>query len=218
MEYESDLGVFSPDGRLIQVEYAQHASNQGVTIVLQCLESSIHIAYEKRSTNPLVIPMSKIHEIDLDRHFCLIFSGFKADSLCVIDEALNIVHNYKHTTSEDISLEILARKISEYKQTFTVDSYMRPYGLRTVLFGIEKNIPKIFVIETDGNFAEYIQFSLGFRNEVCNSYLEAHQEPNSAFKALAEVVQMDHKKISGFSLDQNGIKEFSNAEIEQLIK
>lgn len=217
-EYQTALGVFSPDGRLIQVEYAQHASNQGVTIVLQCLEGSIQIAYEKRNSNPLLISASKIHEVDLDRHFCLIFSGFKPDSLCVVDEVINIVHNFKYTTSEDISLDILARKISEYKQIFTVDSSMRPYGLRTVLFGIEQGISRIFVIETDGNYAEYTQCSLGFKNEVCNSFLETHHEENSAFKALSEVVQMDHKKVVGYSLDQNGLREFSSNEIEQLMK
>lgn len=218
MEYQSSLGVFSPEGRLIQVEFAQHASNQGVTIVLQALNDRIHIAYEKRSTNPLLIPINKIHKVDSDRHFSMIFSGFKADSLQVVEEAIGIVHNYKYTTSEDISLEMLARKIAEYKQTFTVNNSMRPLGLRTVLFGIERGVPRIFVIETDGNFAEYSKYSLGFKNDVCNTFLENNNGDDCAFKALSEVVQMDFKKVTGFALDQNGLKEFTSIEVENLMK
>lgn len=218
MEYQSSLGVFSPDGRLIQVEYAQHASNQGVTIVLQCLGDKIHIAYEKRSSNPLLIPIGKIHEVDLERHFSLIFSGFKADSLCVVEEAIGAVHSHKYKTSEEISIEMLARKISEFQQSFTVDNSMRPLGLRTVLFGIENGVSRIFVIETDGNCGEYSKCSLGFKNEVCSTFLENNDAENSAFKALSEVVQMDFKKVAGFVLDSTGLKEFSSEEVEKLMK
>ncbi|ELA41763.1 uncharacterized protein VICG_01115 [Vittaforma corneae ATCC 50505] len=115
-EYESKLGVFAPDGRLIQVEYAQNASNQGGTIVLQALESKIVICYEIRNTNPLIIPMSKIHTIDQDRNIYMIFSGFKADSLIIADKAIDIVCNYKYSTSEDISLPRLARDIAKYNK------------------------------------------------------------------------------------------------------
>jgi 20S proteasome subunit alpha 4 len=221
--FENSLGVFSPDGRLIQVEYAQHASNQGVTVVLECLENSIQIAYEKRSSNPLLIPANKIHKVDLDRHFSMIFSGFKADSLLVVEEAIGLIYNYKHTTSEDISLEKLAKKIAAFQQAFTVDNSMRPLGLRSVLFGLETvhsngndstAVPKMFVIETDGNFAEYSKYSLGFKNDVCNEFLENN---SNAFKAISEVVQMDFKKVSGFELTREGLKEFTGEEIQKLM-
>lgn len=216
--FEDALGVFSPDGRLIQVEYAQHASNQGVTIVLQCIENKVQIVYENRNTNPLLISINKIHEVDLDRHFSMIFSGFKADSLLVVEEAMDIVYNFKYTTSEDISLEVLARKISEFKQSFTVNNSMRPLGLRSVLMGIEDGIGKMFIIETDGNFGEYSKYSLGFKNEVCNEFLEKNDGENCAFKAISEVVQTDAKKVTGFLLTSGGLTEFTMKEIERFMK
>lgn len=213
-EYESQLGVFAPDGRLIQVEYAQNASNQGGTIVLQTFENKIVVCYEIKNTNPLIIPTSKIHTIDQERNIYMIFSGFKADSLIVANEAVNIVCNYKYSTSEDISLSKLARKIAEYKQTFTVNQRLRPFGLRSVLFGFEET-PKVFVIETDGNFAEYSRYALGFKNEVCNEFFVTSNNENSAFKALSEVIQMDYNKVEGYVLDQNGLIKLSKQEIKE---
>lgn len=217
-DYETSLGVFSPDGRLIQVENAQNASNQGGTIILQTVSNGILICYENKSINPLILPTSKIQIVDQERGFYMIFSGFKTDSLCVVDEAIQIQCNYKYSTSEDISMEKLASKIAKFKQQFTVDSGMRPLGLRSVLFGIEKGIPKIFVIETDGNFIEYSRCALGFRNEVCNEYLSKSNTEDDAFKALSEVIQMDCTKIRGFILDENGLIEISQQEIERRMK
>lgn len=216
-EYESKLGIFSPDGRLIQVEYAQHASNQGGTIILQANKDRIDVCYETRMTNPLLIQMSKIHVVDQERNIYMIFSGFKPDSLVVIQETISIICNYKYSTSEDISLNMLAKRVAKFKQGYTVSHRMRPLGLRSFLFGIERGIPRIFVIETDGNFAEYDKYALGFKNEVCNEILEKLDSENAAFKAISEVVQSDPMKLKAFTLDEQGIIEMSKEQITILM-
>lgn len=217
-DYGAKLGVFAPDGRLLPVEYAQNASNQGGTIVIQAIEDKIIICYEVRNINPLVIPTSKINTIDQERNIYMLFSGVKADSLPVIDEAINIVCNHKYSTSEDIPLSRLAKKIAQYKQMFTVSQRFRPFGLRSVLFGFENDTPKIFIIETDGNVAEYSRYALGFKNDVCNEFLEGSNREDTAFKALSSVVQMDHKKVEGYILDKNGLIKLSGEDIKNMME
>lgn len=217
-EYESNLGIFSPDGRLIQVEYAQHASNQGGSIVLESKGDKIVICYETRNINPLLLPMPKIHTIDQERNFYMSFSGLRPDSLKVVDEAISIICNYKHRTSEEISLLKLAREIAEFKQQFTVSHGWRPFGLRSILLGVENGVAKIFVIETDGNFAEYSRCALGFRSDSCNQFLEKNKSENCAFKVLSEVIQMDHKKVKGFILEKDGLSELSSEQVKNLME
>lgn len=218
MEFSSQLGVFSPDGRLIQVEYAQHASSQGSIAVIQALSDRIVVVYEDRHTNPLVISTPRIHQIDPDRNFYMIYSGFKPDSLLVTDHASLVCRNYKYTTSEDIPMDMLSTRIAEFKQQFTVDDERRPLGLRSVLFGIDKGKPRVFIIETDGNFSEYQKVAVGYRNEVCNAYLENSNDEDSSFKALLEVVQKDYRKVKGFMLDGNGLAEIPQEHIRSLME
>lgn len=217
MEFSSH-GIFSPDGRLIQVEYAQHASTQGSIAVIHALSDRITVVYEDCHTNPLVISTPKIHMIDPDRNFCMIYSGFKPDSLLVTDHAILACRNYKYTTSEDIPMDTLAMRIAEYKQKFTVDSHNRPFGLRSVLFGMDRGQPRIFIIETDGNFSEYRKIAVGYRNEVCNAYLESNDGDDSPFKALLEVVQKDYRKVKGFVLDSSGLAEISQERVRSFME
>ncbi|KAM0679549.1 Proteasome subunit alpha type-7 [Glugoides intestinalis] len=217
-EYESNLGIFSPDGRLIQVEYAQHASNQGGSIVLQSKGDKIVICYETRNINPLLLPMPKMHIIDQERNFYMCFSGLRPDSLKIVEMANSIICNYKFSTSEEISLIKLAREIAEYKQQFTVSHGWRPFGLRSILLGIEDGIAKIFIIETDGNLAEYSRCALGFRSDACNQFLEKDETENCAFKALSKVIQMDYKKVKGFILEKDGLTELSSEQVKKLME
>lgn len=207
MGFKSDLGVFSPEGRLIQVEFAQFASNQGSTAVIHALGNSITIAYENRQIDPLVIPTPKIHVVDSFRNIYIMYSGFKPDSLLITEQANSIIRNHKYSTSQDISLVSLAHKIAEFQQKFTVDHRMRPLGLRSVLMGIENGKGRIFIIETDGNVSEYQKIAVGFKNEVCNSFLENSEEEFTAFYALKEVVQNDYKKIKGFVINEEKLIE-----------
>lgn len=207
MEFESQLGIFSPDGRLIQVEYAQNASAQGSIIVVQKTESTVRIAYENRQANALLLSTPKIHTIDPERHVYIVYSGLKPDSLLVTNEAILQCRNHKYRTTEDIPLECLAKKIGEFKQKFTVDQSLRPLGLRSVLFCVNCSGPRIFVIETDGNFSEYKSCSVGHKSEVVTAHLEANNGESCIFKALLEVLQKDTKKVKAYELSREGLRE-----------
>ncbi len=218
MEFDSQLGVFSPDGRLIQVEYAQNASTQGPIIIVQKVSNGIKIAYDNRQATSLYIPMPKVHILDRDRSIYILFSGLRPDSLMVRSKAISICRNYKYNVTEDIPLKILAKRIGEYKQSFTVDHHQRPFGLRTVLLGFENNEPKIFIIETDGNFSEYECCALGYKNDVVMKYLESKNGDCCIFKGLMEVLQKDVTKIKAYLLRQNEFLEISEDEIKAAIE
>lgn len=215
MEFESQLGIFSPDGRLIQVEYAQNASAQGGIIVVQVAGPGIQIAYENRQANSLLLATPKIHAIDADRHIYAIYSGLKPDSLLVTNKAIGICRDYKYGTTEDIPLRMLAKKIGEFKQRFTVDQGMRPLGLRTVLLCAENDDPQLFVIETDGNFSEYKSCSLGHKSDVVTAHLEANNGEGCIFKAMLEVLQKDTKKVRAWELSRSGLREIGEDAIRK---
>jgi len=218
MGFNEELGVFSPEGKLMQVDFAKFASNQGGAAVIHAMGDKLIVAYENRQLDPLVIPQPKIHAIDPECHFYLLYSGFKPDSLLITEQAIFECRNYKYTTSVSIRMEQLASKIADYQHHYTVDSDMRPFGLKSVLMGIEKGKSRIFVIDTDGTFAEYQRISVGSKNDICNAFLEGNDDENCAFNALKEVVQKDYKKIMGFLIDKNGCNEIEKERIKAIIE
>ncbi|KAI5151789.1 20S proteasome subunit alpha 4 [Enteropsectra breve] len=217
MEFEQDHGVFSPDGRLIQVEYAQKASEQGGIAIIEATGDSINIVYESRQANPLHIPTPKIHPVDPERGIYILFSGLKPDTLPIEKIALNLICNIKYSTSVDVELEDLARKIGEFKQQYTVDESFRPLGLRTVLFGFSDGVPQIYLIETDGNYTNYFKLAIGYRANLAMEYM-ASDDNATIYQAILKVVQRDTKKIKSYTLDSSfELKEMEPLALERLL-
>lgn len=219
MEYESALGIFSPDGRLIQVEYAQNASEQGSLVSFAYDEEKISVSMEKKIMNKMIIEEPKIIPIDKKLGIWMSFSGLKPDSYLVVNQARLICRNYKYSTGEDIRLSQLASKLCDYKQGFTLDSRRRPLGLRTVLFGFEPK-PKIFIVEPDGNFSEFTGGALG---QKCHKVLEHFEKGMSddvvkdTILGLVEVIQSDLNKIISFVITKEGCKEVDSSIVSDII-
>ncbi|KAI4291716.1 hypothetical protein PAPHI01_0990 [Pancytospora philotis] len=209
MDYETTNGLFNSEGRMVQVEYAQNASTQGSTIIIQKEGRGLSIAYENRQANGLLIPMDKIFTLDAARGLYLIFSGLKPDSLRVTREANFLCRSYRYTNGADMPVAMLARVIGEYKQQYTVDQSYRPLGLRTVLFTAEHGDPRIFIIETDGNFSEHKSCCLGFKSDIVTARLEADRGEGSIFQAMLQVLQKDAAKVRAFELTADGFTEHS---------
>merc|ERR1712025_372532 len=106
------LNVFSPDGRLIQLEHAHKSSDQGTLITFACCKESIAIAFDLKSINPLKIPNELVYLID--ENIYLSFSGLRPDSLKIIDRARFLCRNYKYNNLVDIPIQNLAKLLSEY--------------------------------------------------------------------------------------------------------
>ncbi|ORD94153.1 PSA7 [Enterospora canceri] len=212
MHFENKMGIFSPDGRLYQVEYAQHASNQGATVCLNVTGDKIHVFYENKQTSVLEVFENKIVPIGKDIY--ILFSGIKPDSYLVEKVCATEIYMHKMNTAQDITIRGLAGKIAKYKREFTVKMSHRPLGLKTVLFGIENGKGRIFVIESDGNFAEYEKCAVGYKSDkIYDNFKDSGKD--ASLSALLNVVQKNHKFIKGYEINTNeGIKEIVAEEIK----
>ncbi|KAL6122046.1 hypothetical protein NUSPORA_00968 [Nucleospora cyclopteri] len=202
MEYQDSIGIFSPDGRLYQVEYAQNASNQGSAVCLNIMNNKIYAFYDNKQINNLHKQENKLHKID-DNIFIL-FSGIRPDSYVIMDEALYMIYAHKLQTTEKIQIKSLASKIATYKQKYTVRENFRPFGLRTVLLGFEENgEPRIYIIEADGNYAEYEKCAVGFKAENLMEDMQKNSHEMCSLQTLFQSVQKDVNNIKGFILQFN---------------
>lgn len=215
MSFETSTRYFSPDGRLYQVEYAQHASDQGGLVCLNIYNDKIYVFYDNKQINNLQILDDRI--VSLRKNMFLLFSGVKPDSYNLIESCKNKIINHKLNCDEDLTVEELTGFISEFKQWYTVSRTYRPLGLKTVVFGFDEGKPKIYVVEADGNFAEYEKCAVGSKADKIYEKFEDIGE-FSALKALITVTPKDAKNIRGFEIENNNdIKEIDAKLLQEKI-
>lgn len=215
MTYDTALAIFSPDGRLLQVERAYLASSQGPALIFTIHPDCIKIAMEKRP-NALVIEdeLSKISLIDPLQNFFLSFSGLSPDSSEIKRSAIWMCRNYKYTTGENISIMQLAEKIADLRQKNTITGGKRPFGVRTVLFGFENEF-KAFVIEPDGNFSEYKKGAVGNKCENVIKYFD--EKEGDVLEGIYEIVQNDVNRVCCLKITKSGVERESNDYVSEYL-
>lgn len=208
MSFDTALAIFSPDGRLLQVERAQLASEQGALVVFSKQPDHIAVAFERRTANKLLIDddINKLVLIDPVQNIFITFSGFSPDFNVIANRARLICRQYRFDTGEDINVEQLARNLATYKQKNTIEGGKRPFGVRSIVFGFYETF-RVFMVEPDGNYSEYDRGAIGNKNKIVIEHFENSEvHGNDTLEGAFLVAQNDANKISGFKIRRDGVE------------
>ena len=172
MGYDRAITVFSPDGRLLQVEYARKTVSQGSTAIgIACKEGVVFVA-DKRILDKLMVPESLDKIFKVDDHIGATMSGLISDGRVLIAKAQIKAQSHRIAYNEEIPIMELVRYVADYKQMYTQYAGARPFGVSLLIGGIDDKRPRIFVTEPSGIFFEYYATSIGEGAEVVNKMLE----------------------------------------------
>ncbi len=161
MGYDRTTAMFSPDGRLFQVEYAMEAAKRGWTMVGVRVGEGVVIVAEKRRTHPL-IDLERLEKIYMvDEHIGAGFVGFGSDGRVLIDHARLLAVQYKFTFGERIGVEYLTKQLCDVMQIYTQHGGVRPFGVTLLIGGVDENGPHLFVAEPSGQYISYKAHGLG---------------------------------------------------------
>lgn len=203
MSFESNKSIFSPDGRLLQLERALSSPNLSSNITFSIFENELSVVFEKKNTQNL-IPFKQIHS--LSENIFISFCGLCPDFYIFKTEILVDIANLK-LKEVDVDIEMVCSIISDIFQTQCI-SAGRPYGLQILLFGILDEKVKAFIIETDGNYAEYFAGSLGKKKKDVIKVLESSQlDKMTALTAVISEIQNDRSKLDIFTFNESGLKQ-----------
>ena len=181
MAYDRAITVFSPDGRLFQVEYAREAVKRGTTTVGIKFKEGVVLIIDKRIASRLIEPSSieKIFKID-DRIGCAT-SGLVADARVLVDRARVEAQIHQITYNENISVEILVKKICDFKQNYTQYGGVRPFGTALLIAGIDGTGAHLFETDPSGALMAYKAGSIGAgRNQVMEIFEDKFKANMSA--------------------------------------
>ncbi len=169
--YDYNSTVFSPDGRLYQVEYARELVNRGGTILgIRCAEGVVLGSEENIEVLEEEGHSWKIFQVD--EHIGAAIIGLSSDARVLIDQARVNTQSNKLTYDEPIDVEVLTQKICDTQQTYTQHGGGRPFGVAMILGGVDKTGPHVFGTHPSGNYMGYKSTAVGAGSETVLSMLK----------------------------------------------
>ena len=181
MAYDRGSTVFSPDGRLFQVEYAREAVKKGSTTIGLKYKDGVALIVDRRSSSKLLEPRSteKIHEID-DYIGCAT-SGLVADARILVDEARKNAQVHRVNYGENIGVEMLVKKVCDYKQNFTQYGGVRPFGTALLVAGTDDLGAHLFETDPSGALVAYKATGIGSGRPAVMEMFEKEYKDDMTF-------------------------------------
>ncbi|XP_031617593.1 proteasome subunit alpha type-1 [Contarinia nasturtii] len=171
-QYDSDVTVWSPQGRLHQVEYAMEAVKLGsATVGLKSRDYAVLVAL-KRASSELASFQKKI--IPIDDHLGISIAGITADARVLSRYMRQECLNYKFSFDTTYPVARLISNLGNRMQTCTQRYDRRPYGVGLLVAGYDDQGPQIFEVVPSANYFSCKAMSIGSRSQSARTYLEKH--------------------------------------------
>jgi len=193
--YDRGITIFSPDGRLYQVEYAREAVKRGTASIGIRTAGGVVLAVDKRIPSPLLEDSSveKIHKAD--DHIGIASAGHVADARQLIDFARRQSQINQLRYGEPIGVETLTKTVTDHIQQYTQVGGARPFGVALIVGGIENGEPRLFETDPSGTPYEWKALAVGADRGELQNFLEEQYDAEAdldggvslALEALASV-------------------------------
>ncbi len=226
MGYDRVVTVFSPDGRLFQVQYAMEAVRRGATVVGIKSKKGVVMVADKKVLHHLINSRSIEKVYEVDRHISAATIGLVADGRKLVDQARLEAQRHRMLYDEPITVKQIVHEISNYMQIFTQYGGLRPFGVTTLIAGYDDE-PRLFEIDPSGTPTEWSATAVGEgRNEVMK-HLEVKYSASlsieeglklgvEALKAfLKNKFELD--RIEAAYITEDGFRKVGRKEIEAIL-
>ncbi|MFH0927654.1 MAG: archaeal proteasome endopeptidase complex subunit alpha [Candidatus Micrarchaeota archaeon] len=203
--YDRAITVFSPDGRLFQVEYAKEAVRRGATAIgMVCADGVILVAY-KNAPSKLLVPESMKKIFEIDSHISATASGLIADARRLVDIARTEAQRHKIAYAQDITVEAIAKELCDLMQVYTQYGGIRPFGVSLLIAGVD-DIARLYEAEPSGALTGYKACAIGSGKKDVEEFFEKeYKETLSSAQGIALAIKA-LKKNTELKLDATNVE------------
>ncbi len=187
VKYDRALTVFSPEGRLYQVEYALEAVRRGTLAVAAKSNADVCLAAQIKVPTKLMDADSIDKLFQIDEHIGVAISGLHADSRALINHSRVQAQSFRLTYEEPVRLNMLVKTIADTYQMYTQYGGIRPFGCALFFIGIDAGGPQIFTTSPSGIYRSFKAYALGNGEATAREYLKENYKPDLSFNDLVKL-------------------------------
>ncbi len=203
MGYDRSSTMFSPDGRLLQVEYAKKSVKQGTASIGIVCKDGVVILADKRVVEKLIIPSSIEKVFKVDEHVAATATGFLMDGRVLIERAQMIAQQHRVTYDSPIDLLTLVKDIANLKQGSTQYGGIRPFGVSLIFAGVDDGEPQLFVTDVTGIYFQYKATATGEYEAQLKEILEKQYKENLTIEQGIKLALEAFKQVLDKDFDVN---------------
>ena len=201
--YDRALTVFSPEGRLFQVEYALEAVRRGTLAVAVKSKEDICLAAQIKIPSKLIDADSIDKIFQVDEHIGVAISGLHADSRLLINYARVQAQSFRLTYDEPVRLNMLAKTIADLAQQYSQFGGIRPFGCALFFIGIDAAGTQIYTTSPSGIYRSFKAYALGSGEAAAREYITENYKEEMTFE---EIITLALKTVKE-SIDEDATKD-----------
>ena len=224
--YDMTPTMYSPDGRIYQVEYALETVKRGTLAIGIKTKDGIIIAVEEKA-RPLQVSDVTQKIFQVDEHIGVAAAGYIPDARVEVDNARYFSQSNKLTYDEPVEIETVAKHLADQNHQFTQYSGVRPFGVALIIAGVDRKGSQIVTIDPSGTYVSYSAVAIGLGSDEVNDFLEKNYKNDISIEeagslAIAainlkseEKTGIEHIKMSKVSIETKILETVTKDELKK---
>jgi len=208
--YDRAITIFSPDGRLYQVEYALETVRRGSLAVGIQTKEGVVLAVEEKGRK-LQSGDSIIKMFQIDDHVGAVGAGYIPDARIQVDSARVLAQSNRLIYDEPVDVEAIAKRIADMNQQYTQYAGVRPFGVSLIIAGVDDSGPVVYLADPTGTYSGFHAIAIGQGSDQVNDYLEKNYGDDLS---LSDAVTLAIECIYLVSEDKSGTAHIKVAVVE----
>ena len=205
MGYDRSSTMFSPDGRLLQVEYAKKAVRQGTNSLGVVCKDGVLLLSDKKIIEPLVIASSVEKIFQVDDHIGASATGYIMDGRVLVERAQVMAQQHRVTYDTAIDMITLVKEVADLKQSFTQFGGARPFGVSVLFAGVDILGPQLYLTDVTGIYNQYKATAVGENEAQLKEILEKEYKDDLTIEQGLKLALSAFKKVFAKAFDPDKI-------------
>lgn len=228
--YDRYITIFSPEGRLYQVEYAFKAiKTTAITSVGVRGVDSVCLVTQKKVPDKLLDERTVTNTFEITKNIGCIMTGSIADARAKVQRARYEAAKFEFDFGYEIPVSYLAKRMADLAQVFTQYAGMRPLGVNMLLCGIdEEEGPQLYKVDPAGYYIGYYATSAGQKETEATNFLEKKlkNKQELSYEATVQLAittlqtvasaefKSDEIEVAVVTKDNRRFRKLSNEEVD----
>jgi len=201
MGYDRSATMFSPDGHILQVEYAEKTVRLGSASIGIKTNEGVIIVADKGKKDRLIVPESADKIYEIDNHIMASAAGIISDARVLINQTRVIAQQHRVTYDSPIDIESVIREISDIKQQYTQHPGVRPFGVALMVAGKNGTECKLYTSDITGNYFEYNAVAIGENDDKLKEILRREYKKDLTIEQAIRLAVKAFKEVMGENFD-----------------